>query len=168
MLLGIFTIACIVETTLVSVQVWRHVPSHFNFDTPTDTTIAFTLAAGGAVLILCGLGFTALAVRGAAAPPTLLALRASFVALLLAFGVGAVMVARGVRLARSGSSQLAYTTAGHLKPLHAVLLHGVLILLPVALLVEHLDLNIRKQMLAVRTSIAVYAILVGATAASIT
>src|SRR5258706_8528134 len=31
--IGVFTVACVVETVLVSVQAWRGVPSHFNMET---------------------------------------------------------------------------------------------------------------------------------------
>ncbi|MGN6695895.1 MAG: hypothetical protein ACTHN0_17085, partial [Aquihabitans sp.] len=35
-LLGIFGAACVVETALVSLQVWRGRPSHFDFETSID------------------------------------------------------------------------------------------------------------------------------------
>ncbi|OXM44067.1 hypothetical protein CFP71_40965, partial [Amycolatopsis thailandensis] len=35
-LLGVFTGASVVETVLVSMQAWRGVPSHFNFETGFD------------------------------------------------------------------------------------------------------------------------------------
>jgi hypothetical protein len=167
LLLGVFTAACVVETALVTVQAWRHVPSHFNFETSTDTAVAFTLAAGGAVLVLCGLGFTTVAIRSVAAPPMLLALRASFVALLLGFGVGAAMVAKGVRLARGGQPELAYATAGQLKPLHALLLHGILLLVPIAWAGAHQNLAAGHQLLLVRVSVVTYAVAVCAVAWSV-
>lgn len=156
-LLAPFTAACVIETFLVSVQVWRGVPSHFDFETPPDSAIAMTLAAGGGVLILTGLGFTVIAMRASASRPVLLALRASFVALLAGFGVGAVMVSRGVRLARGGEADRAYATAGSLKPLHAVLLHGALLLLPIAWLASRSGLDDRHQLLVVQASTVVYA-----------
>ncbi|MGN6693813.1 MAG: hypothetical protein ACTHN0_06510, partial [Aquihabitans sp.] len=152
---------------LVSLQVWRGRPTHFDFETSIDTTIAMALALGGGVLIVCGLGFTALATRATASPPTLLALRASFVALLGGFAVGAVMVARGVRLARGGSPELAYATAGSLKPLHGVLLHGVLVLLPIAWLASRAGWGERVQLHVVQGSVAAYAAVVIAVAASL-
>ena len=57
--------------------------------------------------------------------------------LLVAFATGAVMVARGVVEARGGQAQLAYDTAGSLKPLHAVAMHAVLVLPALAWLLAH-------------------------------
>jgi hypothetical protein len=129
-LLGAFTAASVVEVALVSVQAWRGVPSHFNFETPFDNVVSMTLAAGGGVLILVVAGFTAAALvePGPAAPSLRLALRAGLLVLVVALAAGAVMIARGVVTARGGDPQLAYTTAGALKPLHAVAMHAILVL----------------------------------------
>src|SRR5262249_7034831 len=45
-LLGVFAAACVLETALVTLQAWRHVPSHFNNETPFDTAITRILAVG--------------------------------------------------------------------------------------------------------------------------
>jgi hypothetical protein len=129
-LLGAFTAASVVEVALVSLQAWRGVPSHFNFETPFDNVVSMTLAAGGGVIILTVIGFTAAALvePGPAAPSLRLAVRAGLVVLLVALATGAVMIARGVVTARGGDPQLAYTTAGALKPLHAVAMHAILVL----------------------------------------
>src|ERR1041384_3918735 len=41
-LLGAFTGVSVVETILVSMQAWRGVPSHFNFETGFDTGVSMT------------------------------------------------------------------------------------------------------------------------------
>ncbi|MEU5265913.1 hypothetical protein [Amycolatopsis sp. NPDC021455] len=137
-LLGAFTAASVVEVALVSMQVWRGVPSHFNFETPFDNTVSMTLAAGGGVIILTVIGFTAAALvePGPAAPSLRLAIRAGLVVLLVALATGAVMIGRGVAAARGGDPQLAYTTAGALKPLHAVAMHAILVLPAIAWLLR--------------------------------
>jgi hypothetical protein len=129
-LLGAFTAASVAEVVLVSLQAWRGVPSHFNFETPFDNAVSMTLAAGGGVIILTVIGFTAAALvePGPEAPSLRLAVRAGLVVLLVALATGAVMIARGVVAARGGDPQLAYTTAGALKPLHAVAMHAILVL----------------------------------------
>ena len=66
-----------------------------------------------------------------------LAVRTGLVVLLVAFATGAVMVARGVIESRGGPAQLAYDTAGSLKPLHAVAMHVVLVLPALAWLLAH-------------------------------
>ncbi|HEY7050389.1 MAG TPA: hypothetical protein VH373_24450 [Jatrophihabitantaceae bacterium] len=52
LLLGVFAVDCVVEVTGITVQAWRHVPSHLNNTTPLNAVIAFSLAFGGGVLIV--------------------------------------------------------------------------------------------------------------------
>ena len=139
LVLGVFIATCVVETVLISMQAWRGVPSHFNFATPFDTAVSTTLALGGGVIVLVGVGCTLAAFAGAGglAPSMALAVRTGLVVLLVAFATGAVMVARGVVEARGGQAQLAYDTAGSLKPLHAVAMHVVLVLPALAWLLAH-------------------------------
>ena len=139
LVLGVFIATCVVETVLISMQAWRGVPSHFNFATPFDTAVSTTLAIGGGVIVLVGVVCTLAAFAGAGglAPSMALAVRTGLVVLLVAFATGAVMVARGVVEARGGQAQLAYDTAGSLKPLHAVAMHVVLVLPALAWLLAH-------------------------------
>jgi len=139
LVLGVFIATCVVETVLISMQAWRGVPSHFNFATPVDTAVSTTLALGGGVIVLVGVVCTLAAFAGAGglAPSMALAVRTGLVVLLVAFATGAVMVARGVVEARGGQAQLAYDTAGSLKPLHAVAMHVVLVLPALAWLLAH-------------------------------
>lgn len=128
--LSVFATVCVVETALITLQAHRGVPSHFNFTTPFDTAVSMTLAGGGLVIIVVGLILAGAALRRAAylTPELRLALRFGFATLLVAFGTGAIMIATGVTLVRSGDPAAAYATAGFLKPLHAVAMHGVLVL----------------------------------------
>jgi len=139
LVLGVFIVTSVVETALISMQAWRGVPSHFNFATPFDTAVSTTLALGGGVIVLVGVVCTLAAFAGAGglAPSMALAVRTGLVVLLVAFATGAVMVARGVVEARGGQAQLAYDTAGSLKPLHAVAMHVVLVLPALAWLLAH-------------------------------
>jgi len=139
LVLGVFIVTSVVETTLISMQAWRGVPSHFNFATPFDTAVSTALALGGGVIVLVGVVCTLAAFAGAGglAPSMALAVRTGLAVLLVAFATGAVMVARGVVEARGGQAQLAYDTAGSLKPLHAVAMHVVLVLPALAWLLAH-------------------------------
>ena len=163
-LLGAFTVACVVETVLVTMQVWRGVPSHFDFETSFDSAVSMTLAMGGGVIILCALGFTVAAWRSVTAAPMQLALRFGFVVLLLALAVGAVMIARGVSLARGGDAQLAYDTAGRLKPLHGVALHAIFVLPGLAWLLSRTSWSEARQLTVVRVAVAAYALVIAAVA----
>jgi hypothetical protein len=152
-----FTVACVVEVALVTAQAWRGVPSHVNFTTRTDTAISMTLAAGGAVIVATGLGFTVLALRAAPAVPASLrlAIRYGLLVFLVALGSGAAMIARGTRTART-DPQLAWDTLGALKPIHAVAMHAVLVVPALAVLLRATGWSQRRQLALVWLGITGY------------
>ncbi|MDQ7805067.1 hypothetical protein Q5425_15080 [Amycolatopsis sp. A133] len=160
-LLGAFTWASVTEVVLVSMQAWRGVPSHFNFGTPFDNVVSMTLAAGGGVLVLTVVGFTATALvePGPDAPSLRLAVRAGLVVLVAALATGAVMIGRGVVAARGGDPQLAYTTAGALKPLHAVAMHAILVLPALAWILRFTPHPEPHRLRIVKTAVAADALL---------
>ncbi|MCW2918785.1 MAG: hypothetical protein JWN52_6853 [Actinomycetia bacterium] len=129
-LLGLFAAACVLEVTFITVQAWRHVPSHFNNEGPLNTAIAMVLAAGGVALIAILVTLTLASFRDAPEqdPAMRLAVRAGFVALLFALAAGAAMIAKGMVLVKTGHQQAAYTAADALKPAHAVTMHAILVL----------------------------------------
>jgi hypothetical protein len=169
-LLGIFAGACVLETFLVSMQTWRGVPSHFNVETPFDAAVAQTLAVGGFALVAVIVALTVLAFRDRTPlrPGLRQAIRAGFVALVVAQVTGAVMIGTGVRLVIQGNPGLAYATGGWLKPVHAVLMHGILALPLLAWSISKTEWDEHTQARAVRASIIVYVmVVVGAAAASV-
>jgi hypothetical protein len=87
------------------------------------------------------------------------AVRFGFVILLVAFATGAVMIARGVVQARTGHAQVAYTTAGALKPLHAVAMHAILVVPGLAWLLRFTNWSEARRVRLVWTAIASYAVL---------
>jgi hypothetical protein len=160
-LLGTFTVSCVVEVTLVSMQAWRGVPSHFNFQTGFDTAVSMTLAAGGFVIILTTIGMT-LAVFRAGRRQTAamrLAVAFGFVTLLVALGIGAAMIATGSVAARGPDPSVAYETAGFLKPAHAVTMHAILVIPGLAWLLTFTRWGENQQTNIVRLGIVGYAIL---------
>lgn len=161
LVLGAFLVTSVVETALISMQAWRGVPSHFNFETPFDTAVSMTLALGGGVLIVVGVVCTLAAFAGAGglAPSMALAVRTGLVVLLVAFATGAVMVARGVTESRGGGAQLAYDTAGSLKPLHAVAMHAVLVLPALAWLLTQTSWTEERRLRLVWVAVAADAVL---------
>jgi hypothetical protein len=161
-LLGAFTATSAVEVALVTVQAWRGVPSHFNFETGPDTVITATLAAGGFVIVATVATWTVVAFRAVAdaRPSMRLALRFGFLALLLALGVGAAMIATGTA-ARTGDPQVAYTTAGALKPAHAVAMHAILVIPATAWLLTFTRWTERDRLRVVRLGVAGYLLLTG-------
>jgi hypothetical protein len=159
LLLGALLAASVVEVGLITVQAWRHVPSHFNMETATDTAIARVLAAGGGVLILVIVALTVVSWRPApeVAPSMRLALRAGLLTLNLALMIGAVMIAIGVLDVISGDQQAAYAVGARFKPAHAVPMHGVLALPLLAWLLARTALPERTRTRIVALAVAGYA-----------
>jgi hypothetical protein len=157
-LLGLFTVACVVEVLLVSMQAWRGVPSHYNVETAFDAQIARTLAAGGAVLIATIATLTFASFRDNRAVPRSLqiALRIGFVLLSASLLVGALMIAKGMRLVFAGDPHAAYFTGGTLKPTHAVTMHAILVLPALAWLLSFVDWPERRRLNVVLLGTAGY------------
>jgi hypothetical protein len=97
LVVGGFVAACVVEVTLVTMQAWRRVPSHFNRETPFDSAVSTVLAAGGAVIVVTSVAVTVLAFRRrpALSGSRVLALRGGLLVFLVALGVGVAMIAGG-------------------------------------------------------------------------
>lgn len=161
-LLGVFAAACVLETFLVSMQAWRGVPSHFNMSTPFDTAVAQTLALGGFTLVVVIVLVTIATFRhGSSLPaPMRTALRAGFLALVASQIAGGIMIATGVRHVIGGDPQRAYEIGGWLKPVHAVLMHGILVLPLLAWFVMRVGWNGRAQMQAMRVAVAAYLLVI--------
>lgn len=157
-LLGVFAADCIVEVAGITVQAWRHVPSHFNTVTPFDRVIAMSLAVGGAVLIgvLGTLAVVAFRGRIQAAPDLKLAVQAGFALLMLGLATGVAMIAKGEVLINTGHRQAAYETAGSLKAVHGVTLHAIVVLPALALLLTRLGWSQERRTQAMLVAIACY------------
>ncbi|MEV6022281.1 hypothetical protein [Streptomyces sp. NPDC052036] len=157
-LLVVFAVDCVVEVAGITLQAWRHVPSHLNTTTPFDTAVAMTLAVGGGVLVVVLSAFAAAAFRhrphGPSGMP--LALRSGFAILMVALLSGAVMIARGVVLSRTGHQQAAYHSTAPLKPLHGVSLHAVLVLPALAWLLSRTAWSTTAKQRVLRAAVGVY------------
>jgi hypothetical protein len=148
LVLGVFTADCILEVTGITVQAWRHVPSHFNTESGLDSVVAYGLAAGGAVLVITLGTLAAYAITGRvdAAPAMRLALRAGFALLLAGLAAGVAMIVRGELLIRGEHrTAAAYDTAGYLKWFHFVTLHAVLVLAGLAWLLARTERTPQAQ-----------------------
>lgn len=160
-LLTLFAAACVLEVALITVQAWRHVPSHFNNEGPLNTTIAFTLAWGGAILIAVLVTFTVAAFRQpphGVTPAMHAAVRAGFGALMFALAAGGAMIAKGMILVRTGHQQAAYTAADALKPAHAVTMHAILVLPALAWLLSFTTWDQESQIKLVNRVTGAYAL----------
>jgi hypothetical protein len=139
--LGLFAAACLVEVSLVTLQRWRGVPSHFNDETTFDTLITRVLAAGGGIIVVTIVWLTVAALRpNPQTPPSMrIAVRVGLVTLIGALAVGGVMIATGMVSVYQGDRQAAYLLGGWLKPAHAALMHAVTVLPALAWLASFTD-----------------------------
>jgi len=160
-LLGAFTVACTLETVLVSLQAWRGVPSHYNIETTFDALVARILAAGGVALIVIIAALTFAAFRGDPMVPISLqiAIRIGFVTVFISLVVGALMIAKGMLLVFGGDPQAAYATGGALKPTHAVTMHAILVLPVLAWLLSFANWTERRRLRVVLLGAAGYLVL---------
>ena len=157
-LLAVFAVDCVVEVAGITVQAWRHVPSHFNTETRFDTAIAMSLALGGAVLVatLGTMAVTALRGRVDGPPSVRLAVRAGFALLMAGLAAGVAMIVRGETLIGSGHRAQAYAEAGFLKWFHAVTLHAVFVLPALAWLLGRTGLDERGRTRVVAAACILY------------
>ena len=157
LLLGLFAAAAALETLLVSLQAWRGVPSHFNVETSFDAAVAQALAVGGFTIVAIVVVLTVAAFRDGMGVwrPFRLAIRAGLLALVAAQIAGGIMIGTGMQLVFTGEPQRAYTTGGWLKPAHAVMMHGILVLPLLAWLASRTDWEERTKTLGVSIGIAV-------------
>ena len=172
-LLGVFAADSVLEVAGITIQAWRHVPSHFNNTTAFNSVIAYSLAAGGAVLVVVLTALALAAFRDPSdgepaacdpAPSMRLALRAGFALLLVGLASGAAMIARGEILIKQGHRNAAYDTAGFLKWTHAVTLHAVLVLPAIAWWLARTERTEAERVRVVRIATWTY---VAAAAASV-
>jgi hypothetical protein len=163
-LLGVLAVDSVVEVGGITVQAWRHVPSHFNMETGANRSVSMMLAIGGGVLIavLVALGVAALRTEPDAPADMRLAIRAGFVTLFIGLASGAAMIARGVTAVNTGHQQLAYQVGGFLKPVHAVSLHGVLVLPALAWLLARTGWDERRRTRVVALAVVGYAVAIAA------
>jgi hypothetical protein len=160
-LLGSFAAACVTEVALITLQAWRHVPSHFNMQTPLDTAIARVLAAGGGVLVVVIVALTVISWRPhPGVPPSMrLAVRAGLLALDVALAVGVVIVVAGVLDVVQGAQQTAYTVGARWKPAHFMPMHGILALPALAWLLSRTRWPERRRTRLVAAATAAYGVL---------
>lgn len=160
-LLGSFAAACVTEVALITLQAWRHVPSHFNMETPLDTAIARILAAGGGILVVVIVALTVISWRPhPTVPPSMrLAVRTGLLALDVALAIGAVMIVTGVLDVAQGAQQAAYTVGTRWKPAHFMPMHGILALPALAWLLSRTTWPERRRTQIVTAAATAYAFL---------
>lgn len=168
-LLAVLAVDCVVEVLGITIQAWRHVPSHFNKETSFDAAVANTLAAGGGVLVIVLGALAVHAWRNSSGlrPSMRLAVRAGFALLMAALASGVAMIVRGVSLLGEGAADgrwqdAAYAEAGFVKDFHAVTLHAVLVLPALAALLARTGLAERIRTRVLTAAVVLYCVVAAA------
>ena len=170
---GVATLLFVVgETTIIGIEAWRGVPSHYNFSTPFDAALMRGGAAGTAGVFIIGvIVLLVAALRSDAGPPSVqLGIRAGIVVLLVGCAIGFVMVSnnsgvyQGTFGAGFGDRTSAYlgpspetvgpqyllfrpaTAGGDLVLLHAIGIHGLVMLAVPAVLLARTAMPGRRQL----------------------
>lgn len=133
--LGSFGIAGTAETALITLQAWRGVPSHFDFNTPFDTQV---FEAMGVLIVIVAVALVLMTVwcfRSLHTPlPSLrLAILTGLVLLIVGQGLGGAIIAVGIPPSLSGTGAssvfgadgVIFGQAGVLKDPHAIALHTI-------------------------------------------
>lgn len=119
----------VVEVLLITVQSWRHVPSHFNRSTFFDATMEISMLACILVAVVLIVGLTVRSLQRNAfhntSPARILAQRAGMIFLVLScvLGIGITVLGNYLML-RGGSSEI-FGAKGVLKFPHGAVLHAI-------------------------------------------
>jgi hypothetical protein len=124
--LGMFSVASVLEVVLISMQTWRGVASHFNEDTAFDGMVFSLMGLLVAIVAVLTMLIALRSFRSLDAAPSLaLAIRLGLVLMLVSQGVGVQMIVEG------GNT---FGADGALKVPHAFTLHVAQVLPALAIL----------------------------------
>lgn len=171
------------ETAIIGVQAWRGVPSHYNFTTPLDAALMRGGAAGTSGIFLVGtIVLLVAALRSRVEPSVRLGIVAGIAVLLLGCLLGLVMIFNnsGVYQGSIGAG-FGDRTAGYLGPdaatvgreyllirpatqggdlvlLHAIGVHGLVLLAVPAVLLARTALSVRRQVQVIGAAVGAVAV----------
>ena len=148
--------AMLVEVGLVTMQVWRGVPSHFNFATTFDTVVFTLMGVSIGFVGLVTVALTILSFSSIKAPASMKwAIRIGLLLLLAGSAIGGMIINNGNRkvfdspdrsfVAANVDDSAIYGQAGHMKSSHAAGLHGIQVLPFVAWLLLFSPLPERRK-----------------------
>jgi hypothetical protein len=155
LVVGILGVASLGEVSLITMQTWRGVASHFNEATTFDETVFSWMGMLVAIIVVMTLIITVWAFVRLDAPPSLaLAIRLGLVLMLVSQGVGAQMIAEGGHT---------FGTDGALKVPHAFTLHAAQVLPALALLLLVSESTERRRLRVVALGAVGYGFVVAST-----
>jgi hypothetical protein len=166
-LMGVFAFANATEVGLVTLQVWRRQPSHFNFALPFDASVFTAMGISVALIALVIVAVAIWSLRSLDAPRSLgVAIRSGLLLLVASQVLGYAIIDNGLGiLEEEGIESPAETTRdlshlgeqGALKVPHAVTIHGLQVLPALAWLTQFTRWSERRRTRIVTTAAVAYA-----------
>ncbi|HYO38052.1 MAG TPA: hypothetical protein VER39_00180 [Nocardioidaceae bacterium] len=151
---GVLSATSLGEVSLITMQTWRGVASHFNESTPFDAAVFSTMGVLVALVGLVTVFVTARSFFPQDAPASLAwAIRAGLVLMIASLVVGVQMIVEG------GNT---FGDAGALKVPHAITLHAVQVLPALAVLLSLADVSERSRVRTVGVGALGYTLLIAA------
>jgi hypothetical protein len=159
---GSFAIASLGEVTLITLQRWRGVASHFNSATSFDASVFIGM---GLLVAVAALGLLVVTVRSfgtmSGDPATAVAIRVGLLLLMAGQVLGELILNNGGQVLTSNpgvdlAAANIFGAAGQMKVPHAVALHGVQVLPLLAWGLSLTDANSRVRMRLVWVAAAGY------------
>ena len=154
-LLGVFSVASLLEVFLISMQTWRGVASHFNKETTFDGLVFSAMGMLVAIVALVTVVIAVWALRSLDAPPSLaLAIRLGLLLMLVSQAVGVQMIVEG------GNT---FGAEGALKVPHAFTLHVAQVLPALAILLLVSDSTEQRRIRIVSMAAVGYGLVIAST-----
>ena len=154
-LLGVFSVASLLEVFLISMQTWRGVASHFNEETTFDGVVFSAMGMLVAIVALVTAVIAVWALVSLDAPPSLaLAIRLGLLLMLASQAVGVQMIVEG------GNT---FGAEGALKVPHAFTLHVAQVLPALAILLLISDSTEQRRIRIVSMAAVGYGLVIAST-----
>lgn len=122
-------VSLVAEVLLITLQAWRHVPSHFNRDTAVDTAVELSMLVCILFAMLCILALTYRSMQqnafGDVSPARAIAQQTGMIFLTISCFLGiAITIIGNYQMFRGGSTEI-YASKGVLKFPHGAVLHAI-------------------------------------------
>jgi hypothetical protein len=140
-----------VEVSMITLQQWRGVPSHFNHATLFDSMVDWTISG---LIVFIALALTDLAIRTFTshqfAKDYQIAWRSGMAYLILSCLIGAFILAYGMVRVRAGLEPTTYGKAGVVKFPHGVAIHAIQLLPAVCWWLTRIGVSLPQRIVVLR------------------
>jgi uncharacterized membrane protein (DUF485 family) len=129
LLMGALGIASLVEVSLITMQKWRGVPSHFNAETPFDAAVFGWMGQMVGVVALVIVTLTVWSLFSLNTSPSMAwAVRAGLILLVFGQAFGVLIIVNGLAPETTYEAASIFGGAGQLKVPHSVAIHALQVL----------------------------------------